>query len=100
MSPRPQPRAAHTAAAPYRSSACRVGAHEECAHSSPTSTPAGVPVVYEACACACQRMEAPDLVRGFRTRGWAHYVSRASAGHEAGASGAAPLDPGRVSGQP
>lgn len=53
MSPRPQPRAAHAAAAPYRSSACGIGTHDECAHSSPASAPVGVPVVYEACSCPC-----------------------------------------------
>ncbi|MFF3603051.1 hypothetical protein [Streptomyces sp. NPDC002463] len=41
------------ATTPYRSSACRIGTHHECAHSSPTTAPIGIPVVYEACACSC-----------------------------------------------
>lgn len=40
-------------AAPYRSSSCLIGTHRECAHSSPTVAPIGVPVVYEACDCPC-----------------------------------------------
>lgn len=53
MRPRPHPRPAHTAAIPYRSSACRIGTHDECGHSSPTSAPVGVPVIYEVCTCPC-----------------------------------------------
>ncbi len=43
------------AATPYESSACRIGTHQECAHSSPTTAPIGIPVIYEACACSCHR---------------------------------------------
>lgn len=38
---------------PYWSSACAIGSHGECAHSSPATAPVGVPVIYEACACSC-----------------------------------------------
>ncbi|MGW3057933.1 hypothetical protein ACWC98_18710 [Streptomyces goshikiensis] len=37
----------------YRSTACAIGTHPECAHSRPTKAPAGVPVTYEACDCSC-----------------------------------------------
>lgn len=44
-----------TAALPtsYRSTACRIGTHLVCAESSAVSAPIDVPVVYEACDCAC-----------------------------------------------
>ncbi|QES21644.1 hypothetical protein DEJ46_23150 [Streptomyces venezuelae] len=42
-----------TATTPYRSSACHIGTHHECAYSSPTASPIDIPVVYEACACPC-----------------------------------------------
>lgn len=35
MPPRQQHRVTHTKAVPYRSSSCRIGAHCECAQSSP-----------------------------------------------------------------
>ncbi|MFD0367731.1 hypothetical protein [Streptomyces sp. NPDC127114] len=44
---------APTKATPYRSTPCRIGTHYECAHSSPTVAPVGIPVIYEACACPC-----------------------------------------------
>lgn len=53
MRSRPHPSPAHAAAAPYRSSACGIGTHNQCAHSSPTSAPVDVPVIYEACSCPC-----------------------------------------------
>lgn len=40
-------------ATPYRSIACRIGTHRECAVSSPSLAPADVPVIYEACDCPC-----------------------------------------------
>ncbi|MFJ3922651.1 hypothetical protein [Streptomyces sp. NPDC090022] len=43
----------HAKAAPYHSTACRIGTHHECAHSSPATAPLGIPVIYEACACSC-----------------------------------------------
>ncbi len=46
------PRVTHPAT-PYRSSACRIGTHRECAHSSPAAAPVGIPVIYEACDCPC-----------------------------------------------
>jgi hypothetical protein len=53
MPSRQRPRATHTKVAPYRSSACRIGTHHECAQSDPVTAPAGIPVVYEACECTC-----------------------------------------------
>ncbi|TXS34563.1 hypothetical protein EAO71_00590 [Streptomyces sp. ms191] len=46
-------RAPSAATTPYRSSACQIGTHHECAHSSPTPALIDIPVVYEACACSC-----------------------------------------------
>lgn len=43
----------HSPAAPYRSPACRIGTHDPCTESSPTSAPVDVPLIYEACACPC-----------------------------------------------
>ncbi|ROQ32084.1 hypothetical protein EDD98_1057 [Streptomyces sp. PanSC19] len=43
----------HAKAVPYRSSSCRIGTHHECAQSSPSLAPVGVPVIYEACDCPC-----------------------------------------------
>ncbi|GGV15279.1 hypothetical protein GCM10010275_65770 [Streptomyces litmocidini] len=46
---------------PYWSSACRIGTHHECAHSSPRTAPIGIPVVYEACGCSCHSADtAPE----------------------------------------
>ncbi|MFJ7954923.1 hypothetical protein ACIQ62_01340 [Streptomyces sp. NPDC096319] len=42
-----------TKAAAYRSSACQIGTHHECAYSSPATAPLDIPVIYEACACPC-----------------------------------------------
>jgi hypothetical protein len=53
MSPRQRPHSTDTSAAPYRSTACRIGTHPACAESSPTSAPVGLPVIYEACDCPC-----------------------------------------------
>ncbi len=39
--------------APYRSSECRIGSHHDCVKVKPTAAPADIPVVYEACTCAC-----------------------------------------------
>lgn len=58
MPPHQQPRGTHTKAIPYRSSSCRIGTHYECAQSSPATAPIGVPVVYEACTCACHTVAA------------------------------------------
>ncbi|TXS13949.1 hypothetical protein EAO70_20355 [Streptomyces sp. adm13(2018)] len=41
------------ATSPYRSSACQIGTHHQCAHSSPTTAPIGIPVIYETCARSC-----------------------------------------------
>ncbi|MEU7291747.1 hypothetical protein AB0A76_00860 [Streptomyces exfoliatus] len=53
MPAREQPRVMHARAVPYRSSACRIGTHGECAQPDPAEAPVGIPVIYEACACAC-----------------------------------------------
>lgn len=65
MPPRQQHRVTHTKAVPYRSSSCRIGAHCECAQSSPATAPIGIPVVYEACSCSCHTV----ATRGDRTDG-------------------------------
>ncbi len=52
MAGHPQPRVPRPVAS-YRSSACRIGTHHDCSHSSPTAAPVGIPVVYEACECTC-----------------------------------------------
>lgn len=39
--------------APYRSSECRIGSHRDCVKVNPAAAPADIPVVYEACTCAC-----------------------------------------------
>ena len=60
-----QSRAAQRALeAPYRSSPCRVGQHRECAHSVPTTAPRDVPVIYEACTCACHTVSDRDTTAG------------------------------------
>jgi hypothetical protein len=38
---------------PYRSSECRIGSHRDCAQMNPAVSPVDIPVVYEACTCAC-----------------------------------------------
>lgn len=53
MSSSQRPCITHAEAAPYRSSACRIGTHHTCAESSPATAPIDVPVVYEACDCPC-----------------------------------------------
>ncbi|MFF4962809.1 hypothetical protein [Streptomyces sp. NPDC001222] len=53
MPPSQQPRITHAEAASYRSTACRIGTHHACAESSPATAPIDLPVVYEACDCAC-----------------------------------------------
>ncbi|CAM5275586.1 hypothetical protein [Streptomyces avidinii] len=53
----PTPQPAAQAMTAYRSSSCAIGAHPECAQSSPATAPVGVPVIYEACDCSCH---APD----------------------------------------
>ena len=53
MSPQQQSRDLAASAAPYRSTACSVGTHHECAESSPASAPVDVPLIYEACDCPC-----------------------------------------------
>lgn len=54
MSPQ-QPATAKKAppVAPYHSTACRIGSHDQCTHAEPKMPPAGVPVMYEVCACHC-----------------------------------------------
>lgn len=59
MSPEQQPRDLDASAAPYRSTACRVGTHHECAESSPASAPVDVPLIYEACDCSCHSASVP-----------------------------------------
>lgn len=44
-------------AAAYRSTACRVGSHDQCTHAEPKAPPVGVPVVYDACSCRCHSSE-------------------------------------------
>ncbi|WP_405804809.1 hypothetical protein [Streptomyces sp. NBC_01187] len=39
----------------YRSAACGLGRHGDCRHANPRKAPTGVPVTYEACACACHK---------------------------------------------
>lgn len=43
----------------YRSASCAIGTHHECAHSSPTKAPIGVPIIYEACDCPCHPAAKP-----------------------------------------
>ncbi|THA47214.1 hypothetical protein E6R62_31925 [Streptomyces sp. A1136] len=64
----PQQRsAAYAPATPYLSSSCAIGAHRECAQSSPATAPVGVPVIYEACVCSChpvdERSEPQRVIR-------------------------------------
>ena len=59
MPPRQQLHGADESAVPYRSAACRVGTHHECAESSPALAPIDVPLIYEACDCSCHTV--PDL---------------------------------------
>ncbi|KOU84763.1 hypothetical protein ADK93_24420 [Streptomyces sp. XY58] len=47
----------------YRSSSCAIGTHPECAESSPATAPVGVPVIYEACDCACHVPDAAPAPR-------------------------------------
>ncbi|TXS62412.1 hypothetical protein EAO69_38975 [Streptomyces sp. me109] len=58
MSPRQRLHSTGASAAPYRSTACRIGTHPACAESSPTSAPVDLPVIYEACDCPCHSMSA------------------------------------------
>lgn len=53
-----------TKAAPYRSTACRIGTHHDCAHSSPVTAPVDIPVVYEMCACSCHLPAASTMTTG------------------------------------
>ncbi len=53
MPRRQQPRIMHERAVPFRSISCRIGTHRECVQSTPTDSPVGVPVIYEACDCPC-----------------------------------------------
>lgn len=53
MPSRQQPRITHTHVVRYRSSSCLIGTHHECAQAAQTAAPAGIPVVYESCSCAC-----------------------------------------------
>lgn len=53
MPPRRRPPGEDTASVPYRSIACRIGTHSSCVESSPFLAPVDVPVIYEACDCAC-----------------------------------------------
>lgn len=48
-----QPRVTRMEAAPYRSGSCRIGTHHACTESSPAAASVDVPVIYEACDCAC-----------------------------------------------
>lgn len=57
MSPRRQTR---TPDGPHRSTACRIGTHDDCAVSSPALAPVDVPVIYEACDCPCHSTPADN----------------------------------------
>lgn len=57
MPPRQRLHVSETAAAAYRSTACRVGTHATCAEASPLS-PVDLPVIYETCVCPCHAV--PD----------------------------------------
>lgn len=48
-----QPRVSEAQAVPYRSDSCRIGTHHACTESAPAAAPVEVPVIYEACDCAC-----------------------------------------------
>ncbi|MFF4100543.1 hypothetical protein [Streptomyces sp. NPDC001903] len=47
----------------YRSTSCAIGAHSECTQSSLATAPVGVPVIYEACSCACHTPNEPSEPR-------------------------------------
>lgn len=53
MVPRKQLHGPDASTVRYRSTACRVGTHRECAESSPALAPIDVPLIYEACDCSC-----------------------------------------------
>lgn len=53
MPPYKQPRNTHAEDVPYRSSPCRIGTHHACTESTPAAAPVDIPVIYEACDCAC-----------------------------------------------
>lgn len=59
----PTPPPATPTATTFRSSSCVIGAHPECAQSSPESAPVGVPVIYEACDCSCHAPGAAPTLR-------------------------------------
>lgn len=53
MPSRRQTHISDASAATYRSFACRLGTHHDCAESSPASAPVDVPLIYEECDCPC-----------------------------------------------
>ncbi|AQT72505.1 hypothetical protein B1K54_13205 [Streptomyces sp. fd1-xmd] len=59
----PAPPPAPPTSAAYRSSSCAIGTHSECAQSSPSTAPVGVPVIYEACDCSCHAPDAAPTPR-------------------------------------
>lgn len=50
---RRQPHITDASPVPYRSTACRIGAHHACGESAPTVAPVDLPVIYEVCDCPC-----------------------------------------------
>lgn len=63
MLPSQQSAAKHAPASTYRSTSCAIGTHPECAHSTPTTAPVGVPVIYEPCDCPCHGTGGPTESR-------------------------------------
>lgn len=55
--------ARHAPASTYRSTSCAIGTHPECVHSTPTTAPVGVPVIYEPCDCTCHATSGPTEPR-------------------------------------
>lgn len=45
----------------YRSPDCHLGRHDRCTEGRPQRPPAGVPVIYDVCACACHKTSATRM---------------------------------------
>lgn len=52
------------AVVPYYSRACRVGTHTDCGEAEPKTPPVDVPIVYEACVCACHLRAVEERTHG------------------------------------
>ncbi|MBZ6307331.1 hypothetical protein [Streptomyces olivaceus] len=53
MPPHQRLRTVETPAVAYRSTACRIGTHTDCAEASHVLAPVDLPVIYETCDCPC-----------------------------------------------